>query len=136
MAKKFLKQMESLGNPIDHSNITTTSAGYTLMARAIGRHRELNPGTSFLQKVENSRFYNTKIELDSFSKLTKPSSEPGLLAALDQHHPVAQNYIHGLYNLLLERNFWQHLQEQKPVGATHTFPCGVPFFSKLRDLGP
>ena len=145
MAKRFFKNLENkAGRSVTAKELHQTSAGYTLMSKAIGRHQELFPGYSYRQKCETHRFERSEFELDSYNKIVKPNGEPGLIAGLEKDHPTAHTYIRGIYNLLLEKDFCEFLGQKTQVDTNLTCPPKITnnifvtsafIHSKARDLG-
>jgi hypothetical protein len=83
-----------------------TEQGYLAYACATGRHVELNPGVSFIQKTINKNIIDTDtsaIEINSF--------ETPMIKLYENQDRVARHFVQGLKNLHAETRFVSFLQD-------------------------
>ena len=109
MAKRVIKQWRER-NPgstqrIDHP---TNKLEYQIWAKILGRHSELHDGVSYAQKSYNQLFAEMHADfLYDRHSVAFDRVEGTLKAMLQNRDPVAQNYVHGIYNLQSERDFYE-----------------------------
>jgi hypothetical protein len=108
-----------------------TAEGYQAWAIATGRHIELTPGISFLQKQINDLIFSadtTKLETGSPEKIMRS-------LYLESDH-VAKNYVHGFKNLISEKSFYAWLNENFLRNPGSNQLANTQFiWSKEYDLG-
>ena len=138
LAKNTLKHLMNMGktrNWTVYKENTVGVAGYTAWATAIGRHRELTLGSSYIQKRANHSVFTSTLSLDAgiddYANLT---GEPMLAAKLKLQDPVALNYVKGLYNIRGQSDFYKFLNKNALLGEGQLLrPKDI--FSKSYNLG-
>jgi len=113
MAKRALKAMKrdgvEPGNPAWHAG---GNLKYKMWARAIGRHHELSDGISNSQKENNAVRGNSTVDIQQkFEDFDPVNGEIFLREKIRDQDPVAVNYLRGIYNVMLDRNFYEHLNQ-------------------------
>jgi len=106
---------------------------YTKWATALGRHPELTTGVSFFQKLINQAVWATTVD-PATGVQDFDNGEPMLVAKIKMNDPVAINYVKGIYNLAIEKDFFEWLNHnylEKPGSIFFT----KPILSKAYDLG-
>ena len=136
LAKKTLKLLNKAGleNRSDYKNNRDTALGYKAWAQGVGRHNELTPGSSFVQKRLLSPMWNAEIRPGADIMEYDPAGEPMLLAQLKLGNSVAINYVKGLYNLRAEEKFFNYLNQNVLEGENKLLHLKETV-SKLYDLG-
>jgi hypothetical protein len=113
MIKNFLKQqsIQTQGKPYRF----LSSQNYTRWAKCIGRHREIHPGASFMQKEYESTFDK--------HRMTHEHIDSDLTARVDAHFRILndkdsnliKNFKRGIQTVLAEKDFCEHLIKGSPV---------------------
>lgn len=122
LIKRLLQQMQLRGS---YSQETSDSWGfkmnrhfsrkspahYQVWQKNIGRVLESTPGVSYDQKTREVKFDNAPVVPNKIDGKLLRDWDPGLALLLDQGNSVAKLFERGLRNLLLERDFCLHLQQ-------------------------
>lgn len=109
---------------------------YSNYATACGRHPELSLGVSAVQKNKIFQFGGA-IELNSNNNIMQsvsPIANPTLLEKLKDKDPMALNYIKGMYYIVGDSGFQEHLNENALRKPNKIFSL-KPNFSKFYNLG-
>jgi hypothetical protein len=94
---------------IKNKNNTT----YTAWQNSLGRSTEAIPGQSYFQKTHENMFEHTPVNIEKIDGSLSRSWDLGFDALLKQDNDIGKMFERGIKNLLLERNFCRHLDEQR-----------------------
>lgn len=110
-------------------------SGHRGFARSCGRHDELTPGVSALQKQVHTKILSISLDSNGVVDNTNLSTaEPVLQEKFKSHDPLALNYIKGIYNLASDKPFLEYLNAFVAVSPNQLLRTkGV--FSKHYCLG-
>jgi len=112
-----------------------TQATYSAWQRSIGRLPEAVPGLSYFQKMHENKFEYAPVSPDKIDGVLSRSWDLGLDALIKKDNAVAQTFERGIKNLLLEKNFCQHLLGENPTASIISKQTGYTIFSKSYFLG-
>lgn len=116
LAKRALKRLAvSANGPKNYGVARETrndSVVYTAWAHAVGRHKELTIGSSFVQKTALQPIFDTRLSTTaSLEDFTNTTGEPILAEKLKSQDPVAINYARGLFNIRSDKTFYKFLND-------------------------
>jgi hypothetical protein len=144
LAKKAFKTLDPSLWPSKNQNakgvIYKNAENYEWWACSIGRHHELHRGASVLQKKIQTRFEVANINQNTIdsSDLNLSTIDRGLKAMLDKDDAVAKLFVKGLQNVLLEKNFCEHLIEDSGGSMKNSLlskSAGRRIYSKSYCIG-
>ena len=110
MARRILESVQRRPNG-EHDIMMryASSHGYTAWSRLIGRHEEAIPGMSWRHKQLERAFDTEPARPDAIDSELTRAYDVGLKDLITADVAVAKLFEQGIKNLLLERDFCQHL---------------------------
>lgn len=141
LIKRTLKRLASVGkydqtvsdrllNGFEHHMKLKTQDTYTAWQRSIGRLPEAVPGLSYFQKNNEGKFEYMPVRPAQIDGTLSRAWDLGLDVLLKKDNAVAQTFERGIKNLLLEKNFCEHLMSTTPYASVISKQTGYPVFSK------
>ena len=121
------------GNKFKHAS----NATYITWQRNLCRQNEVLFGASFRQKRSESKFESVPIRTAVMDGDLSRTFDTGLDALLMKDHAVADLFVQGIKNLLLEKDFCNHLVETStnPINSIIGKDTGAPIYSKPFCIG-
>jgi hypothetical protein len=115
----------------------SSNAAYISWAKNLSRQKEIVSGGSFTQKIQENKFESVVITMDTIDGDLSRTFDTGLDALLKKDNVVADLFVKGIKNLLLEKNFCNHLIENStnPVNSIIGKDVGAPIYSKPFCIG-
>ena len=109
MAKRAIQQWHNCNpNSVQRIDQPTNRFEYLIWSRIVGRHSELHEGVSYAQKNYNQRFNEMHADfLYDRHSVAFDRVEGTLKVMLQNQDLVARNYVHGIYNLQSEKDFYE-----------------------------
>jgi hypothetical protein len=94
-------------------------------------------GGSFIQKDRESKFELIPINVDAIDGDLSRTFDIGLDALLKKDNAMADLFVKGIKNLLLEKNFCNHLMENSnsSINSIIAKDAGGPIYSKPFCIG-
>jgi len=143
MIKKMLKlrmNADASNASLDPDGIkfkNSSNAAYISWAKNLSRQKEVLLGGSFTQKIHENKFESVVITMDTIDGDLSRTFDIGLDALLKKDAGVADLFVKGIKNLLLEKNFYNHLIENSanPVNSIIGKDAGGPIYSKPFCIG-
>lgn len=151
MIKKMLKRLATVNKfteDISDKYYNTTelraklgsAQGYAAWTKGAGRHPEVFSGISHYHKHAEFKFEFQPVIPTAIDGELSRGYDQGLNDLLKIDHPVAQAFERGIKNLLLEKNFCDHLLETslETSGVAKSVlgkSAGKPTYSKLYCIG-
>ena len=116
---------------------SSSNAAYITWQRNLCRQKEVLLGGSFAQKSRESKFESELVTVDNIDGNFSRTFDTGLDALLKKDNAVANLFVKGIKNLLLEKSFCNHLIEHSvnPVNSIIGKDAGGPIYSKLFCIG-
>lgn len=110
--------------------------GYRAWAAACGRHDEVTPGVSNIQKHYNDALDKTEIDITGGWRQLGATADQRLAHDLKEGNRVAINYVKGLHNLHSELGFVNYLKDQEYFKTNDACFTSLKFtWSKEYDIG-
>jgi len=137
-ANKFTQDTsDTYKNHLEQHMRFNTDQSYTAWARSLGRHKEVIQGVSWFHKRAEYKFDLQPVTPDAIDGELSRGWDLALADTLKQDQTVAKLFERGIKNLLLEKDFCDHLMQtsddsKKSVLGKST---GRPTYSKAYDLG-
>jgi len=143
MIKKILKLRMSANtgkarlDPDGSKFKNIASATYSIWQKNLSRQNEVFAGASFAQKGAESKFELAPVNVDGIDGELSCGFDLGLDVLLKKHNDVANLYVKGIKNLLLEKDFCNHLVETSinPINSMIGKDTGAPIYSKPFCIG-
>lgn len=143
MIKKMLKLRMNANTSYEYQDPDGTkfkyssNATYISWAKNLSRQKEVLLGGSFIQKTNESKFESVTITIDTIDGDLSRTFDTGLDALLKNDNAVANLFVRGIKNLLLEKNFCNHLIENStnPANSIIGKDVGGPIYSKPFCIG-
>ena len=139
MIKRMLKLKSNL---LDHDNYMyqrrgSANAYYTAWQTGLGRHQEVIPGMSHAHKMVESSFDLEPVQLSTIDGNLSRGYDRALDALLLKQDDMANVFVQGIKNLLLEKKFCEHLIETSttPNKSLIAKSIGQPIYSKRYCIG-
>jgi hypothetical protein len=116
---------------------TSSNACYTAWQRGLGRHNEVLSGMSFYTKQVESNFEHELVNPTAIDGDLSRGYDRALDALLKKHNDMANVFVRGIKNLLLEKDFCDHLIETSTNSNKSLIgkSIGEPIYSKLFCIG-
>ena len=114
-----------------------SNANYIAWQRALGRQQEVLPGMSFLHKSLEKKFNSVPVNPLGIDGELSRGYDVALDFLLKKNDDMAKTFVHGIKNLLLEKDFYNHLVETS-VGSFSSMiakDVGAPIYSKPFCIG-
>ena len=114
-----------------------SNASYITWQRNLCRQNEVLFGGSFRQKQLEGKFELELVNVDNIDGNFSRTFDTGLDALLKKDNVVANVFVKGIKNLLLEKSFCNHLVEHSanPVNSMIGKDAGGPIYSKPFCIG-
>ena len=143
MIKKMLKlrmNANTYNASLDPDGVkfkNSSNAAYVSWAKNLSRQKEIVSGGSFVQKINEGKFESVIITMDTIDGDLSRTFDTGLDALLKKDNAVANLFVKGIKNLLLEKSFCNHLIEKSanPVNSIIGKDAGGPIYSKFFCIG-
>ena len=121
----------------DGKKFRSTAATYIAWQRALGRHQEVFPGMSFLHKQLEIKFNLVSANPTSIDGELSRGYDVALDLLLTKDDDMAKMFVQGIKNLLLEKDFHNHLVETSvvPFSSMIAKDAGGPIYSKPFCIG-
>ena len=116
---------------------SSSNAAYISWAKNLSRQKEVFSGGSYTQKINESKFELVPVNMDTIDGGLSRTFDVGLDVLLKKDNNVANLFVQGIKNLLLEKNFCNHLIENSanPVNSIIGKDAGGPIYSKFFCIG-
>ena len=116
---------------------SSSNAAYISWAKNLSRQKEVMLGGSFAQKDRESKFELVPVTVDTIDGDLSRTFDIGLDALLKKDNAVADLFVQGIKNLLLEKNFCNHLMENSnnSINSIIAKDAGGPIYSKPFCIG-
>jgi hypothetical protein len=114
-----------------------SNATYITWQRNLCRQNEVLFGASFVQKQSEYKFESGLVNVNNIDGHLSRTFDTGLDALLKKDNAVADLFMKGIKNLLLEKSFCNHLIERSsnPVNSIIGKDAGGPIYSKFFCIG-
>ena len=115
----------------------SSNATYVAWQRALGRHIEVLPGMSWSHKGIEHKFELLSVNPLSIDGDLSRGYDLALDLLLKKDDDMAKTFVQGIKNLLLEKDFYNHLVETSanPVKNIIGKHAGAPIYSKFFCIG-
>jgi hypothetical protein len=116
---------------------SSSNAAYISWAKNLSRQKEVLLGGSFAQKSRESKFELELVTVDNIDGNFLTHFDTGLDALLKKDNAIANVFVQGIKNLLLEKDFCNHLAETsvKSNNSIIGKDAGAPIYSKPFCIG-
>ena len=116
---------------------SSSNAAYISWAKNLSRQKEVLLGGSFIQKDRESRFELVPVNISTIDGDLSRTFDIGLDALITKDNTVANLFVRGIKNLLLEKNFCNHLMENSnnSINSIIAKDAGGPIYSKPFCIG-
>lgn len=134
------KKLDSLDNKnimmnnFDHFDSNTIKFRYYIKSKICGRHNELKPGSSIIQKETNMKGYKSIVIAHSTKLLEFDHGEQYLRDAVQSQDVFAVNYLKGMHSIMADKNFAEFLN-QNILWSPNAIQRTKPIWSKSYNLG-
>lgn len=114
-----------------------STATYKTWQKNLGRQNEVFSGASWIQKDCEYKFELVPVKIETIDNDLSRNFDIGLDALLKKDDAVANLFVKGIRNLLLEKNFCNHLMENstKSINSIIAKDAGGPIYSKPFCIG-
>jgi len=132
-AKTYNASLDPYGTKFKHSS----NAAYVSWAKNLSRQSEVLFGASFAQKGAESKFELVPVNVDGIDGELSCAFDLGLDVLLKKNDDMAKVFVQGIKNLLLEKDFYNHLVETSTSTVTSIIgkEAGAPIYSKPFCIG-
>ena len=115
----------------------SSNATYIAWQKALGRHNEVLPGMSCLHKHIEDKFNLVSANPTSIDGELSRGYDVALDLLLKKNDDMANVFVRGIKNLLLEKDFYNHLVETSvvPFSSMIGKDAGAPIYSKPFCIG-
>jgi hypothetical protein len=115
----------------------SSNATYVAWQRALGRHIEVLPGMSWSHKGIERKFESLPVNPLNMDGELSRGYDLALDLLLKKDDDMAKTFVQGIKNLLLEKDFYNHLVETSasPVNNIIGKHAGAPIYSKPFCIG-
>jgi hypothetical protein len=116
---------------------SSSNAAYISWAKNLSRQKEVLLGGSYIQKDRESKFELVPVNVDTIDGDLSRTFDIGLDALITKDNTVANLFVRGIKNLLLEKNFCNHLMENSnnSINSIIAKDAGGPIYSKPFCIG-
>lgn len=114
-----------------------SNATYIAWQKALGRHQEVLPGMSFAHKRLEKNFESLPVNPLGIDGELSRGYDLALDLLLKKDDDLAKLFVQGIKNLLLEKDFYNHLVETSVVPGKSMIAknAGGPIYSKFFCIG-
>jgi hypothetical protein len=115
----------------------SSNAAYVAWQKALGRHSEVLAGMSYTHKDIEEKFESLPINPLNIDGELSRGYDLALDLLLKKDDDMAKTFVQGIKNLLLEKDFYNHLVETSasPVNNIIGKGAGAPIYSKPFCIG-
>jgi hypothetical protein len=115
----------------------SSNATYVAWQKALGRHNEVFAGMSWLHKDIEEKFESLPVNPSNIDGELSRGYDVALDLLLKKDDDMAKTFVRGIKNLLLEKDFYNHLVETSANSVNNIIGkgAGAPIYSKPFCIG-